>query len=87
MCLSKSEFRKKNVIQKVKSNVSRETEPKAVLKKERKWNENPQKNLKKRKHHPESNPAVDTEMKPELIVSHFKQTENGDIPLKPKVKA
>lgn len=44
-----------------------------------KWSESSQKNSKKRKQHPELNPAVCTEIKPEFKVNYAKQTEKEDI--------
>ncbi|KAM3171812.1 hypothetical protein ACTXT7_015850, partial [Hymenolepis weldensis] len=45
-----------------------------------------QKDPKKRKQRPELNPAVDTDMKPELIVNYVKLTVNGDLPSQIKKK-
>lgn len=48
-------------------------------------NKSNHKNSKKKKQHPELNPAVGTVKKPELIVNYFNQTENGDLPLQQKI--
>lgn len=71
MCRSKSEFGKKIGIQKFELKVSQVTEPKASSKKGMKRNKNLQKNPKKRRQHPKPNPALGTEMKPELKVNYI----------------